>query len=689
MKHKYSFITSFFILITVCTMTILGLFKNVQENATYDEYALGDQTIEAISYLMLEKTDELDPDYEMITFDETDAPISDEQKASVNSSLRSMFSQYTIQLDNDENFGYKVHFNDQTITHNIPNNIDKTKALYYNEIHFDNESIQASQNSSYYCYDFLSVDDLYHVYEQANFILSGNARNQVLINLPKNISFTFYIPKDLEANKKIIVNSLNIPDAFIQFIIFAIIIVAIIILAFILIFPIEIETKTQPFYSAVRMKFEIACIFYTCALTIFLPGCLYLSGKIMNGSILRWLEQYKIFKPQFICYLLNFIAYIITFTTIACIFVYVKNIIKTKPLHFLKTNSLSGMFISYIKLVLNEAATFDLANSLNKKILIFVGVNMIACIILCLFGPFGILLAIGYGILCFVYLKKQLEKVQENYLLTLEHAMSLAKGDFEITQNQDAGIFNSLEYELSSIQVGFETSLKEKIKSQNLKTELITNVSHDLKTPLTGIKNYLELLNNPDLDSKTRNEYLTTLTSYTDRLNNLIQDLFEISKANSGNIDLEPQKINLIEFMEQVHAENMSLLEEKSLILVFEHDDKDICCKFDPDKTVRIFENLISNISKYALENTRVFVTCKKEKNYATITYKNISKTFLDFDPEQITERFVRGDASRHESGSGLGLAIIKSFAEIQDGQFKIEIDGDVFKAILKLPLFK
>ena len=110
---------------------------------------------------------------------------------------------------------------------------------------------------------------------------------------------------------------------------------------------------------------------------------------------------------------------------------------------------------------------------------------------------------------------------------------------------------------------------------------------------------------------------------------------------------------------------------------------------FDPDKTVRIFENLISNISKYTLENTRVFVKCKKEKNYAAITYKNISKTFLDFDPEQITERFVRGDASRHESGSGLGLAIIKSFAEIQDGQFKIEIDGDVFKAILKLPLFK
>lgn len=689
MKHRYSFITSFFILITVCTMVILGLFKNVQENATYDEFALGDQTVEAISYLMLEKAAELDPNYEMIQFDESNGAISDEQKASVNSSLRSMFSQYTTLLDNDENFGYEIHYYDQTISHNMPEKLDKSQALYYNEIYFDNESVQASQNSSYYYYDFLNEDDLYYVYEQANVVLNGNAYNQVYINLPKNISFTFYIPKDLESNRKIIVNSLNIPDAFAQFLIFALIIVALIILVFVLIFPIEIETKAQPFCSAVRMKLEIAVIFYTSALTLLLAGSIYLSGKTMNGTILRWLEQYKIFQPQLICYLLNFIVYIITFTTIACVYVYIKNMIKKKPLHFLKTNSLTGMLISYIKLFLDKTASFDLANDLNKKLLIFVGINTLACIILCLLGPFGILLAIGYGLLCFFYLKKQLNKVQKDYLSTLEHAMSLAKGDFEITQNQDAGIFNSLEYELSSIQVGFETSLKEKIKSQNLKTELITNVSHDLKTPLTGIKNYLELLNDPDLDSKTRNEYLTTLTNYTDRLNNLIQDLFEISKANSGNIDLEPQKINLIEFMEQVHAENMSLLEEKNLILVFEHDDEDIYCTFDPDKTVRIFENLISNISKYTLENTRVFVTCKKEKNFATITYKNISKTFLDFDPEQITERFVRGDTSRHESGSGLGLAIIKSFAEIQDGKFKIEIDGDVFKAILKLPLFK
>lgn len=202
MKHRYSFITIFFILITVCTMVILGLFKNVQENATYDEFALGDQTVEAISYLMLEKAAELDPNYEMIQFDESNGAISDEQKASVNSSLRSMFSQYTTLLDNDENFGYEIHYNDQTISHNMPEKLDKSQALYYNEIYFDNESVQASQNSSYYYYDFLNEDDLYYVYEQANVVLNGNAYNQVYINLPKIYLLPFIFLKILNPIEK-------------------------------------------------------------------------------------------------------------------------------------------------------------------------------------------------------------------------------------------------------------------------------------------------------------------------------------------------------------------------------------------------------------------------------------------------------------------------------------------------------
>lgn len=234
--------------------------------------------------------------------------------------------------------------------------------------------------------------------------------------------------------------------------------------------------------------------------------------------------------------------------------------------------------------------------------------------------------------------------------------MALAQGDFDNEYNENVKIFSSLEYELSRIQVGFESALKERIKSQNLKTELITNVSHDLKTPLTGIKNYLELLDDENLDKDTRKEYINMLQNYSDRLNNLVVDLFEVSKANSGNIELHPQDINLIEFIEQIHAENAQSLEEKNLTLILKTNDEDIHCELDPNRSVRIFENLISNIAKYTLENTRVFVDIVKDKNIVKITYKNISKTYLDFDPKEIQERFVRGDASRHESGSGLGL---------------------------------
>lgn len=172
------------------------------------------------------------------------------------------------------------------------------------------------------------------------------------------------------------------------------------------------------------------------------------------------------------------------------------------------------------------------------------------------------------------------------------------------------------------------------------------------------------------------------MNQYTDRLSILITDLFEVSKANSGNIDLEYSDINIIEFMEQVCAENEELLQAKNLQLVTNLPEKEIHVCLDGNKTYRIFENLFTNISKYALENTRVFLDVKDIGNSVVIIMKNTSKEPLDFDSD-ITERFVRGDKSRHEAGSGLGLAIVKSFTEVQNGTFMIETDGDLFKSIL------
>lgn len=216
-----------------------------------------------------------------------------------------------------------------------------------------------------------------------------------------------------------------------------------------------------------------------------------------------------------------------------------------------------------------------------------------------------------------------------------------------------------------------------------MKNELISNVSHDLKTPLTCIKNYIVLLQDDTLSSNTRQEYINSLNQYVNRLTSLIEDLFEVSKANSGNIKLNLINLNIVALLEQTFTENKEVLESKNLTTIKNYANNEIKLNLDGDKTYRIFENLFTNISKYAMANSRVYLEIKETDDEVIIEFKNISATQMNFSAEEIVERFVRGDKSRHEAGSGLGLAIAKSFTEIQNGKFEIEIDGDLFKVII------
>ena len=296
----------------------------------------------------------------------------------------------------------------------------------------------------------------------------------------------------------------------------------------------------------------------------------------------------------------------------------------------------------------------------------------------------GWLLVLIYGVVSYIFLLHQAQRIVKEYDKLLVRLDRIAQGDFKVDDQYQTSILPSLQEKLDTVQEDFEEAIKERVRSQNLRTELITNVSHDLKTPLTGIKSYLELLNDSQLSAEDKEEYLIRLNQYTDRLSKLIEDLFEVSKANSGNIQLETQNVDIVSLVEQVLVENETMLEKKGLSPVIRKPEEPILCLLDGDKTVRIFENLLSNVAKYALENTRVFVTMEKNQDTVDITIQNISKTPLDFDPHDITERFVRADQSRHEEGSGLGLAIVKSFCEIQNGSFTVQLDGDVFKAIVQ-----
>lgn len=218
-----------------------------------------------------------------------------------------------------------------------------------------------------------------------------------------------------------------------------------------------------------------------------------------------------------------------------------------------------------------------------------------------------------------------------------------------------------------------------------MKSELITNVSHDLKTPLTSIINYVDLLNQENITEDQRKKYLGILKDKSNRLKALIEDLFEVSKASSGSMELDMQDLDPVSLLRQTLGEFEDKIENSNLKIIKKLPEEKLMIYADGRKTFRIFQNLLSNIFKYSMEGSRVYIEVSDSGKYVEVIFKNTSKEELNFTEEEILQRFKRGDASRTTDGSGLGLAIAKSLTEVQEGIFDIKIDGDLFKAIVKM----
>ncbi|MDQ0414094.1 sensor histidine kinase [Mesobacillus stamsii] len=238
---------------------------------------------------------------------------------------------------------------------------------------------------------------------------------------------------------------------------------------------------------------------------------------------------------------------------------------------------------------------------------------------------------------------------------------------------------------INDLRTAVNVSNKEQAKSERLKTELITNVSHDLRTPLTSIITYTELLKTPDLDQEDRASYIEILDRKSKRLKVLIDDLFEATKMASGNIELHKEKVDINQLLQQALAEHNEALSQSSLQLRVTQPDHSIYVYVDGQKLWRVFDNLIGNILKYALENTRVYISVKADQNQVVLLFKNITKYELGDDQGELFERFKRGDQSRHTEGSGLGLAIAKSIIDLHGGSLEIDVDGDLFKVTITL----
>lgn len=364
------------------------------------------------------------------------------------------------------------------------------------------------------------------------------------------------------------------------------------------------------------------------------------------------------------------------------------------PARWFRERTITGVILRFIKkFAVNsyrQVEKIDLREHSTKTLFKIVGINFVLLTVFCSLWFFGIFGLIVYSAVLYLILRRLYDRMQEKYKILLRATNELAEGNLDVEITEDLGVFEPFRDEMQKIRTGFKKAVEEEVKSQRMKTELITNVSHDLKTPLTAIITYVNLLKQPQLTQEEREEYIQILDQKSMRLKALIEDLFEVSKANSGSIALNLVEVDVVSLMKQVRLELDDRMRESGIDFRFQMPDRKVKLLLDSEKTYRVFENLLINIVKYGMPGTRAYIeiTEREEEDQekggeVRIAMKNISAAELSDDGRDLTERFVRGDRSRNTEGSGLGLAIAKSFVELQGGSFELETEADLFKVTI------
>ena len=266
---------------------------------------------------------------------------------------------------------------------------------------------------------------------------------------------------------------------------------------------------------------------------------------------------------------------------------------------------------------------------------------------------------------------------------------SLAAGDMEphVDTQELPRSLQKLGEDVNSMGDSVSLAVEQRLKSERLKTELITNVSHDIKTPLTSIINFSDLIEKEETENEKIKEYASHLHQQSSRLKKLIEDLMEASKASTGNLEVHLAPCDARVLLGQCLGEYEERLREKGLELVVKQSEEPLRILADSRMLWRVFDNLVGNICKYAQKDTRVYLSAERAEGVARIYFKNVSKYALDIAPEELLERFVRGDLSRHAEGNGLGLSIVSSLMELQGGTIQLDVDADLFKVMLEFPL--
>lgn len=392
----------------------------------------------------------------------------------------------------------------------------------------------------------------------------------------------------------------------------------------------------------------------------------------------------QIYRNLYIFYFLYLLGLVIISLTVNYFIILLKSIFNKNTENYLVKNSL-------IYRIFNAAISeFSNTDKENKNIkdakikftLVYFGICFVLSIVFLFFASIfystleGIIIPmILFGIFIYYILMKNINEVAR----ISRDSNEIVKGNYKKNIEKNGGLYDGIVDNFNNIGENLDLAIEDAVKSERLKTELITNVSHDLKTPLTSIINYSDLLSKDDNSEEQVKEYSTIINEKSNKLKVLIEDLFEVSEATSNNIELDRQELDFNSLVQQSIGEWEDKIAEKNLEIISNLPDEKVMLNIDGQKFSRVLDNLFSNISKYALENSRVYVDLIDEDG-VKLTIKNISKYPLNISAEELMERFTRGEKSRTTSGSGLGLSIASSFVRAHGASFDIDIDGDLFK---------
>lgn len=674
MKKRHIFIIGLIALLLACPSCMI--YITVKQQESYKKKVINGIDPYRIQLLSMAVESKTNPDYSPLIFNGTD----ELGQEAANDAINKIFDALLEMEQSDDGF-YYIAYNTKTKQYY------KNEKSHYPVIYKQTSTIAKDQKfNDFNLREILEDTEIVHRLDD-NYKLMDDGRlkvKDVYINLdqitinPPNIELTYYCTVYASPMTNNISRFIDEYDVAVLAGIASLL--GLILFIYIIMNSLEVEESINPYRTIKNWKLLTVLILIGLTCFVFIGVSTGTGIFVITGELQNVLARHGVAYGTSISYGLYFFSMFIFYFLFSMLCFTVKYMFMN-GMNYFKNNTCTYALYEKTKELGNRVTEFDLKDNINQDILKFTICNALLVIVLYVLSPSKTIFAIVYVMISFLYIRKQSMKVKNDYKNMLNFTEQLSQGHFDTEIEDDLGIFNSMRDRLNNLKTGFEAAVKEETKSQNMKTELITNVSHDLKTPLTCIKNYVILLKNTQADETTRTEYLNQLEKYTNRLSNLIQDLFDVSKATSGNIDLHPIDLRLQALVDQSLAECIEVLESKDIQVI--KNVEDVVIHLDGDKTYRVFENLLTNIGKYAMPHSRAYIDIHEEEDYVSIIFKNMSEVEMNFSSEEIQERFVRGDKSRHETGSGLGLAIAKSFVVAQGGTFDIEIDGDLFKVIM------